>query len=93
MITFGFTILKFFQYLQNTNPALTPSVGAKHLGIFLILLGLFCLIPGMIEHRKMLNMLHAVDKSTSRWSYALVVAILVGIIGLYALANALAVRL
>lgn len=92
MITFGFALLKFFQYLHSNNPAAPPSTGARHLGILLILLGIFCLIPGLIEHRKALNMLHATDGG-SRWSYALVVAILVGLLGLYALSNTVAIHL
>jgi uncharacterized membrane protein YidH (DUF202 family) len=91
MITFGFGILKFFQYLHSNNPDASSST--KYLGIFLILLGILCLFPGMIEHRKVLVMLHTVDETESRWSYAFIVAILVGIIGFYALANALAIRL
>ena len=91
MITFGFAILKFFQFLQDKNPHASSST--KQLGIFLILLGIFCLFPGMIEHRKVLKLLHAADKTESRWSYAFVVAIFVGIIGLYALANALAIAI
>lgn len=93
MISFGFTILKFFQYLQSINPNPQHTSGSKDLGVFLILLGISCLIPGMIEHRRQLNILHALDRSSSRWSYAFIVAILVGIMGLYTLANALAIHL
>lgn len=93
MITFGFTILKFFQYLQSTNPGTGHTSGTRSLGIFLILLGIFCLIPGMVEHRRQLCILHSIDSSSSRWSYVFIVAVLVGAIGLYALANALAIRL
>ncbi len=94
MISFGFTILKFFQYLKSmeTTTAMSQTSSTKTLGIFLILLGLFCLIPGMIEHRRELTVLHQIDGG-SCWSYTFIVAILVGILGLYALANALAIRL
>lgn len=91
MITFGFTVLKFFQYLQSTNPNSPHSGGARNLGITLILLGIFCLIPGMLEHHKTLKMLHETDGG-SRWSYAFILAILVGFVGLYTLANAFAIR-
>ena len=93
MITFGFTLLKFFQYLQGNSPNTLHSSGAKHLGIFLILLGIASLIPGMLEHHKTLKMLHTEDVQQPRWSYAFVVAIAVAVLGLYALANTLAFRL
>lgn len=91
MITFGFTLLKFFQYLQSNNPNAPHVTGTRHLGIFLILLGIFCLIPGIIEHYKSLQMLHLTDGGP-RWSYAFFMALLVGLIGIYALGNALAIK-
>lgn len=93
MISFGFTIIKFFQYLKvPANPVVVQVTGSAHLGLFLILTGTFCLIPGMIEHRKTLNELSKLDGKPS-WSYAFVIAILVGLIGLYALAHVLTIRL
>lgn len=92
MISFGFTIAKFFQYIKMTPTNGLQLTGSTHLGLFLILTGIFCLIPGMIEHRKTLNELSKYD-GKARWTYAFVIAILVGLMGLYALAHALTVRL
>ncbi|NNM59508.1 MAG: DUF202 domain-containing protein [Legionellales bacterium] len=84
MITFGFGLIKFFQYLksdlnipQNSHFGLT-----NQLGLFLILLGTLSLIPGMIEHQTQLARLHKFDGG-DRWNYALIVAILVALIGMY----------
>lgn len=92
MIGFGFGLLKFFEYLFQANPNTPRISGSWHLGIFLILLGTFCLIPGIIEHTKSLRQLHAMNKTSQRWSYALIVAILVGGMGIYVLGSAVAVR-
>lgn len=85
--------MKFFQYLAMQNNIKTQGViGATQLGILLILLGIFCLIPGMIEHRKSLNELSEYD-GKSRWSYTFIVGIIVGMIGIFALTKAIAIRL
>lgn len=92
MIGFGFTIIKFFQFLKTSPEYATQASGTTHLGIFLILLGIFGLIPGMIEHRRTLNELSAVD-GKPRWSYAYLFAILVGLLGLYALLHVVSIKL
>lgn len=93
MITFGFTILKFFQYLNEMQRITLPNqmTGSKHLGIFLILLGIASLIPGMVEHRRALDTLSKLDGGP-RWSYTFVVGVLVGFIGIYALIHAVVIR-
>lgn len=93
MITFGFGLLKFFQYLHDNQLTSAQSASAHKLGVFLILLGIFSLIPACYEHLKVLMLLHATDKNHTRWSYALFVAILVGLIGIYALTHAIVLRL
>lgn len=93
MISFGFTIIKFFEFLKD-NPQFNSNSqqsGSLHLGLFLILLGLLSLIPGMIEHRKTLSELSRYDGKPT-WSYAFIMAVLVGLIGLYALVHVLSVR-
>ncbi len=93
MISFGFTIIKFFEYLKlSPTKSMGQGSSSLHLGLFLILTGILCLIPGLIEHRKSLNELSKYD-GKAPWSYAFVIAILVGLIGIYALAHALSVRL
>lgn len=89
MIGFGFTILKFFQYLQLLQGEnLSISSGSAHLGLFLIYLGILILIPAIIQHRMELTQLSKLDGGP-RSSFAFVVAILVGLIGLYTVVNVL----
>ncbi|MFA6915077.1 MAG: DUF202 domain-containing protein [Parachlamydiales bacterium] len=88
MITFGFGIIKFFEFFK----ALPNTYSHPHLehisslGSFLILMGILILIPGYVEQRKALKMLNRLD-GLHPWSYASIVAILVALIGLYALYN------
>ncbi len=84
MITFGFGLIKFFQYLKtdSTLPQKVHNGLTTQLGLFLILLGILSLIPGMIEHQMQLSRLHQLDGG-GRWNYALVVAILVALAGSY----------
>jgi len=91
MITFGFVLMKFFQFLRLQSTANAESTGATHLGIFLILLGILSLLPAMIEHRKALNELSKYD-GKSRWSSAFVIGILVAVIGVYALSRTITVQ-
>lgn len=92
MITFGFAIAKFFQFLKTLENYPKQNISTKHLGAFLIILGVASLIPAIMEYRKELKAISAIDKGP-RWSYALIFAFLVGLIGLYALIDALVVRL
>lgn len=86
MISFGFTIIKFFQYLHADTTKAVVSKSSLHLGLFLICLGVGSLIPAIIQHYYELKNISTIDNG-SRWSLTFVVAVLVGIIGLYALIN------
>src|SRR5579864_9175414 len=69
LISFGFTIIKFFEYLKffgvNNNTQISTK-GITHLGIALILLGLFSLLPAMIEYQKEIRMLREIDSSVKK---------------------------
>lgn len=91
MISFGFTIIKFFQYLQILQGGnLTIARGSTHLGLFLIYLGIIILIPAIIKHRLELTQLSKLDDGP-RSSFAFIVAILVGLIGIYTAVNVMQV--
>lgn len=92
MISFGFAIIKFFQYLKPIESHPHRHGDTKHLGAFLILLGIGSLIPAMIQHRKELRAISKIDKGPS-WNFSLVIAIIVGVIGVYALLDAVLIRL
>lgn len=93
LISFGFTIIKFFEYLKGEiTPSSEHLSGSTKLGALLILLGTFSIIPAIFEHRRELNQLNKLDPTSPRWSYAMIVAILVGIVGVYALVDSVAMK-
>ena len=90
MVSFGFTILKLFEYLQESQGPLGQfqSDRARHLGLVLISLGTLILIPAILKNRRLMKTLSTVDGKSS-WSLSLVVAILVGGFGLFAFASSI----
>ncbi len=87
MITFGFTVYKFLQYLQadlGSRPMrLLRDQGPRNLGLTLIGLGTFSLIIACIQHWKYLKKLRP-DQPYKPLSLTLIVAWVVGVIGLLA---------
>src|SRR5882762_10950925 len=57
MITFGFTIYKFFQYMveKGLGEHRDRLIGPRGYGLFLIGLGLFTLLLATISHRRALH--------------------------------------
>ena len=90
MISFGFTILKFFEYLQESQGPLGKFHGerAHHLGLVLISLGTLIMIPAIFQNRNLMKSLSSLDGRSS-WSLSLVVAILVGGFGFFAFASSI----
>jgi putative membrane protein len=84
LISFGFTIYKFFQYQgEHGGGALNP----RRFGMSMILVGLFALVLSTIQHRRDLRLLDARFGKGER-SLAGIVAILVGAVGILALVGA-----
>jgi putative membrane protein len=85
MISFGFTILKFFEYLSEAQGPLGKFHGerARHLGLVLISIGTLILIPAIFQNHSLMKKLGVLD-GKSPWSLALIVAIVVGGLGLFA---------
>jgi putative membrane protein len=85
MISFGFTILKFFQFLkQSQGPSgHFQGVRAYHLGLILITIGTLILIPVVVQNYRLMKKLSVQDKGQV-WSLSLIVAIIVGGLGLFA---------
>ena len=69
MISFGFTILKFFEYLQESQGPLGQFHGdrARHLGLVLVILGTLILIPAIFQNRGLMKRLSILDGRSS-WS-------------------------
>ena len=90
MVSFGFTILKFFEFLHESQGPLGQFHGerARHLGLVLISLGTLILVPAIFQNHRLMKRLSMLDKG-SPWSLSLIVAILVGGFGLFAFASSL----
>jgi inner membrane protein YidH len=86
MISFGFTIYKFLQYLYESNKVtggLSPQ-GPRNLGLTLIVLGVTALLIACVQYWSEVKRL---DSSRSPFSLSLVVAGFVGVIGTMAVMN------
>jgi len=83
MITFGFTIYKFFQYLVEKGQGERGDrlIGPRGFGLFLIGLGLFTLLLATISHRRTL---HAMREAHGDVPYSLA-AVLGGVLSLLGL--------
>jgi putative membrane protein len=51
LISFGFTIYKFFQYLREGRPAHETLIGPRGVGLVMIALGVGALVLATIEYR------------------------------------------
>lgn len=84
LISFGFTIYKFFQYLREGDPAARQPLGPWRFGLAMILLGLVTLVLATFQYRGDLRKLEArygpQPGSLVQW-----VALLVGAVGLFGL--------
>jgi len=87
LITFGFTIYKFFQLeleLEN-HPRLHDIIGPRQFAILMISIGLFSLMGATIQYRVHRNDLRRRYAETPPLSLVGVVAALVSLLGLLAL--------
>jgi putative membrane protein len=86
LITFGFTVYKFFQLDQAVKLGSPMRVGPREFAMALILIGLLALVLGTVEHARDLRALHAhypqMPGSLSRW--VAVVMVLLGVVSLLA---------
>jgi putative membrane protein len=90
MISFGFTIFKFFQYLQQAATATRwhPQM-PKNLGLFLVILGTGLLCLAIVQHWVFLRRLKDMSGKKMPISLALVAAFFITLMGFFALANLL----
>src|SRR5262245_65037661 len=90
LISFGFTIYKFFQYLREANPASHPErlLGSRGFALMMILIGLVTLVIATLQHRRSLQMLRAQGAQVPpslAWLLAIMIAGL-GFLGLFMVA-------
>jgi putative membrane protein len=82
MISFGFTIYKFLQVLQeqSTVSVLRPQ-SPRDVGLTLIGIGTFSVIIACVQHWKYINKLRP-DQPYNPWDLTFIVACLIGFLGL-----------
>jgi putative membrane protein len=89
LITFGFTIYKFFQLELQNRPPLQGAIGPRQFAVLMISIGLFSLMIATIQYRVYRNALRTRYPGTPPLSLVGVVAALVSLLGLVALAAVL----
>ncbi|MCJ7549157.1 MAG: DUF202 domain-containing protein [Anaerolineae bacterium] len=89
MISFGFTIYKFFQYLIEAEKITTFRIsGPRSVGLGFLIVGTLALVLATVQYWRAVAELHE-SPLRSRWTLALVIALLVCLIGLMAISNVL----
>ncbi len=86
MISFGFTIYKFFQYQLEHRPVATDRlIGPREFALIMIAIGLVALLLSTIQHRQSMRALRAEYGALVPVSTSAIVAGLFSILGLLAL--------
>jgi putative membrane protein len=89
LISFGFTIYKFFQYLRDDRPVAEAALlGPRGFAVLMILIGLTALAFATVEHRVSMNALRG-EYGSVPYSSAAVVAGLIAILGVFGLFSVL----
>ena len=85
LITFGFTIYKFFQLELQGRPPLQGAIGPRQFAVLMICIGLFSLLVAAVQFRAYRNELRRWYPAQAPLSLVGVVATLVSLLGLLAL--------
>jgi putative membrane protein len=85
LITFGFSVYKFFQIVREEGQRNDHLIGARQFGLLLVSIGLASLALATLEYRQNIRMLGAQYQGRPR-SLAVIVAALISILGILALA-------
>jgi len=89
LISFGFTIYKFFQYLREGRPdEVDGAFGPRAFALLMIAIGLVALLMATIDHRRHMANLRA-EYGAVPYSMAAVVALLIAVLGLLGLISVL----
>jgi len=83
LISFGFTIYKFFQFDINKGVRSDQLIGPREFAMILILIGLGSLLAATIQHRFDRKALSALDPEVPR-SMAALLALVIAILGVAA---------
>ena len=88
LISFGFTIAKFFEYLNEKKGEAAPLLGAKTVGIMMIAAGLLALALSTAQHWQAMKILRARCPGLPR-SLSSITAAFIALVGILALIGAL----
>src|SRR5262245_9549195 len=90
LISFGFTIYKFFQYLHQEDAEARPPqiLGVRHFALLMIVIGLASLVVATIQHRQSLRVMRAEYHDVPH-SLAMIMATLIGLLGILGLVSVL----
>jgi putative membrane protein len=90
LISFGFTIYKFFEYLRESPTAPQRGlVGPRAFALMMITIGLVALVLATIGHRRSLAAMRVQYGVPVPHSLATTVSLMVGVFGLFLLVAAL----
>jgi len=84
LITFGFSVYKFFQILREEGGRTNRLIGARQFGLLLVSIGLASLALATWEYRQNIRMLGAQYEGRPR-SLAVIIAALISILGIVAM--------
>jgi putative membrane protein len=88
MISFGFTIYKFIQVLQEQSTVVAPRAQApRNLALALVGIGTGALIVACVQHVKYLRELSVPGHRYSPWGLTLGVSLLIALVGLLTFAS------
>ena len=92
LISFGFTIYKFLEYsreqAQASGKHLPRATSPEFVGLFMVSMGVLSLVFGIIENTQNIKVLTG-QYNFRRTRYALVMAVILAIFGLFLLLNIL----
>jgi putative membrane protein len=82
LISFGFSIYKFFDYLRESQPVPPPSgtLTTRHFALLMIGIGIVALVLATIEHRRNLEALRR-EYGKVPYSVATLLAVLMSLFG------------
>lgn len=83
LITFGFSVYKFFQIVREEGERTNYLIGARQFGLLLVIIGLASLALATLEYRQNIRMLAQYEGRPR--SLAVIVAALISFLGVVAL--------
>jgi putative membrane protein len=88
LISFGFTIYKFFEFERGGRAQSDEGIGPRTFALLMIGIGVTALVLAALEHRRSLHAL-VLEGSAPSSSLALSIALMVGLLGVVGFASVL----